>query len=122
MMVAAKKFIKLLYYQKFLGIFLILIGVPIFFLDSTVGSEMPLMVGLFTVLISTEKREDERSIGLKTTSLYIAFIVCYAIKLVTSNLYSHQILSWQLVEINHFIILVFAVSLMIYYFRLYIIK
>lgn len=121
-MITSKKFTKLLYYQKFLGLFLIVIGIPPFFLDPTPGSEMPLLAGLFIVLVSMEKVEDERSVHLKTTSLYIAFIIGYAVKTVTSNLYFNKIIEWELVEINHFMILVFFVALAIYYFRLYFIK
>src|SRR5688572_15083788 len=96
---------KYLYYLKFLGFLLVLAGVPVMMFDKSSGSEIPLLVGLFMVLVVSEKVEDERSSMIKTTSLYIAFIVSYGIKLVTTNLFTHDLIVFQLVEINHFLIL-----------------
>jgi len=118
-MVTSKTLIKLSHYQKYVGLLLVLIGIPTLLLDNAPHAELPLMVGLFTLFISSEKMEDERTVSLRINSLYVAFICGYAIKLITSNLYSHQIVGWHLTEINHFIILVFALALLIYYFRLY---
>jgi hypothetical protein len=122
MKTASKPALKILHYSKYLGLFLIIIGVPIMFLDHSSGSEMPLLVGLFTLLISTDRTEDERSVQLKTTSLYIAFMIAYAVKLVTSNLYDHALISFELVEINHFLILTLATANIIFYGRMYILK
>jgi hypothetical protein len=110
---------SLFHYQKYLGLFLILAGIPTMMLDKTSGSEIPLLVGLFILLIARGKVEDERSANLKVTSLYIAFIISYGVKLLTTNLYDHALISFELVEINHFLILVLALANSIFYVRLY---
>jgi hypothetical protein len=115
-----KSSLKVLYYFKFLGLALVVAGVPVLFLDKSSGSEIPLLVGLFMVLTGTEKTEDERSLVIKTTSLYVAFIVSYGTNLLTTNLFSHQIIGFQLVEINHFLILVLSIANIIYYSRMFI--
>lgn len=115
----AKKLLKVLYYQKYLGVFLVIIGTPIFIFSHGHGSEFPLMIGLFTLYTSLEKIEDERSLTLKTSSLYMAFILGYAIKILTSNLFTNGVIPVHLTEINHFIILVFALAVFIYFPRLY---
>jgi hypothetical protein len=74
------------------------------------------------ILVIAEKTEDERSLMIKTTSLYIAFILSYGIKLITTNLFSHDLIAFQLVEINHFLILVLALANIIFYSRIFIIK
>lgn len=104
---------------KYLGLLLIVVGVVAFFIDSSPGSEIPLLVGLFIVFVSKEKINDERVKILKSSSAYIALILGYGFKLISTNLYSHQAISFQLIEINHFLILVFALAISIYYLRLY---
>jgi hypothetical protein len=113
---------RLITFQKFIGVFLIALGIPLIFVDGSKGSEMPLLVGLFTLFTSPAKIEDERSLSLKTWAIYTAFIISYAFKLLSSNLYSHKMLPIEMLEINHFIILVFALSLVIYYIRFYTFK
>jgi hypothetical protein len=73
-------------------------------------------------LVSTAKTEDERSVQLKSTSLYIAFIVSYGIKLITTNLFEHRIISFELSDINHFLILMLALANAIFLVRLYVVK
>lgn len=68
----AKRLLKILHYQKYLGIFLIVIGIPMIIFVHEQKASFPLMIGLFTLYTSLEKVEDERSTGLKTSSLYIA--------------------------------------------------
>lgn len=121
-MTASRLIPKIAYYQKYLGILLLVIGLPVIFIDSAPGAEMPLMTGLFIIYISKEKIEDERSLNLKVTSLYFSFFICYALKLITSNLHSNGIIGWELVEINHFIIFVFGIALITYYLRLHLLK
>jgi hypothetical protein len=104
---------------KFLGVLLALAGIAIFFIDESKGSEMPLLAGLFMTFVSKEKIEDERVIFLKSSSAYIALVIGYGFKLISTNLYEHQALSFRLTEINHFLILVFALAICIYYLRLY---
>ncbi|WPP50721.1 hypothetical protein [Catalinimonas niigatensis] len=106
---------------KYFGFLLIIAGIPTLFLDSSIGAELPLLAGLFILFITREKREDERAVMLKTSSAYISLVVGYALKLISSNLYEHQIISVQLTDINHFLILVFALAIMIFYSRMYLI-
>ena len=89
------------------------------FLAGHKGSEFPLMIGLFTLYTSLEKIEDERSVQLKTSSLFIAFIAGYAITMLISRLHEFGLISLELVQINHFVILIFALAVSIYYPRLY---
>jgi len=104
---------------KSLGILFAVAGIAIFFIDKSKGSEIPLLAGLFMIFVSREKIEDERVKFLKSSSAYIALIVGYGFKLISTNLYEHQALSFQLTDINHFLILVFALAISIYYLRLY---
>lgn len=105
---------------KIAAFLLIAIGLPALIIDKTSGSDIPLLVGLFILLVSKERKEDERAIAIKTSSVYIALIVSYGIKLLTTNLYSHNFISIQLTEINHFLIMVFSIAIIIYYTRMYI--
>lgn len=104
---------------KSLGLFLVLAGIATFFIDGSKRSEIPLLVGLFIIFVSKEKIDDERVKILKSSSGYLALIAGYAFKLISSNLYEHQMLSFQLIDINQFLILVFALAICIYYLRLY---
>ncbi|RRA97551.1 hypothetical protein [Larkinella rosea] len=104
---------------KYVGILLIGIGMVTILIDTSAGAELPLLVGLFTLLISKEKKQDERAILLKASSTFLALTLAYGFKLLSSNLYTHQLISFQLTDINHFLILVFALALSIYYVRFY---
>lgn len=106
---------------KYFGLLLSVVGIPTMFLDDTTGAELPLLVGLFILFITKEKREDERAIMIKASSAYIGLVLGYSIKLISSNLYAHQIISVHLTDINHFLILVFALAIIIFYSRMYII-
>jgi hypothetical protein len=119
---ATKTVLKFLHYSKYLGLTLIIIGIPTMILDNSSGSEIPLLVGLFTLLVTTSRTEDERAVQIKTTSLYIAFILAYGVKLITSNLYDHALISFELTDINHFLILTLAAANIIFYGRIYILK
>ena len=122
MTTASKTTLKFLHYSKYLGLGLIMIGIPTMILDTSSGSEIPLLVGLFTLMVSTSRTEDERSVQIKTTSFYIAFIISYGAKLITSNLYDHALISFELSDINHFLILTLALANTIFYGRIYILK
>ena len=113
---------RILYYAKYLGLALTVIGVPTMIFDSTAGSEIPLLAGLFILLITKDRVEDERSAQIKTTSLYVAFILSYGVKLITSNLYDHRFIAFELVDINHFLILMLVLANGIFYGRLYVLK
>jgi len=106
---------------KYSGVLLIAAGIPTLLIDPSPGAEMPLLAGLFILFISREKREDERAVSIKSSSAYIALVLGYGIKLLSTNLYSHKLISYQMTEINHFLILVFAMAIIIYYSRIYII-
>lgn len=121
-MSSSKSSIRALFYFKFLGLALVVAGIPVMYFDQSPGSEIPLLVGLFMVLTGTEKIEDERSLTIKTTSLYMAFIVSYGVKLLTTNLFSHEIIHFQLAEINHFLILVLTIANILYYSRMFILR
>ncbi|GGH20677.1 hypothetical protein GCM10007423_01190 [Dyadobacter endophyticus] len=104
---------------KLLGWALVLSGICVVFLDRSPNAELPLLVGLFTVFIAGKKTEDERSQQLKSSSAYIALVLSYATKLISSNLYEHHILSFSLSDINYFLILVFGMAIILFYARLY---
>lgn len=106
---------------KILGLLGVLTGIFVLILDESRGAELPLLVGLFILLVSHEIREDERSATLKASAIRIALITGYAVTLLSNNLYDHQVIQVQLVAINHFLIMVFALALIIYYVRLYIV-
>lgn len=114
-----KNFANLFAAQKSVGIICIVIGAPLLLLDTYKGSEMLLLTGLFTLFTAPQKMEDERSVSLKTSSLYLSFILAYVFKILSSNLYSHHLFPIEMTAINHFMILVFSLSLVIYYFRFY---
>jgi hypothetical protein len=122
MATASKSTLKFLYYSKYLGLALIITGIPTMFLDNSSGSEIPLLVGLFTLLVTNNRTEDERSVQIKTTSLYIAFIISYGVKLITANLYDHALISFELADINDFLILTLALANTIFYSRMHIMK
>nr|WP_068890903.1 hypothetical protein [Pedobacter panaciterrae] len=105
---------------KYIGLFLIVLGTIILFTSKSPTAEMPLLVGLFTLFISSQDREDERSGAIRTSSAFIALILGYTIKLVITNLYEHQLIAFDLISINYFLIMVFALANIIRFSRLYI--
>lgn len=113
---------KINQYAKYLGLFLVIAGIATMIVDDSYGAEIPLLVGLFILLVTTAKIEDERSIQIKTSSLYIAFIISYAAKLIITNLHDHAFISFELTEINYFLILTLALANTIFYGRLYTIR
>jgi hypothetical protein len=118
-----KTFTRLSYYQKILGIFMIALGIPMLIFGKSTGTSSAtstvLMYGLFALLSAAEKGQDERSLSLKASSTFAGFFFGYTIKLVTAYLYEAYILSVQMTEINHFIILVLSLSTLIFYYRFY---
>lgn len=104
---------------KVLGLLAVISGIVVLMIDETRGAELPLLAGLFILLVSHEVREDERSASLKASSTQMALIIGYAISLLSTKLYDHQVINVQLIAINHFLILVFALALIIYNIRLY---
>jgi len=123
----SKRIHTLLFYQKYLGTFLVVVGLPIFlFLPpsnaSITGPEWPLLIGLYTIFFSREKVEDERSASLRATSLMIAFLFGYIIELITTFLYAEGLISWHLTLIKHFIVLVLALAVVIFHWMMYVKK
>jgi len=107
-------------FAKYIGLFLILLGIGILFTSKSSGAEMPLLIGLFTLFISNEKEEDERSGAIRASSAFFALIIGYTLKLVITNLYQHQMIPFDLISINYFLIVVFSLANIIRYSRLYI--
>lgn len=112
-------FVKLFTFQKYVGIFCIAIGIPLFLLNPYQASEMLLLIGLFMLFTAPQKIEDERSLSLKTSSLYFSFILVYVLRIISSTLFSYNLFPIEMITINHFMILVFSLSLIIYYSRFY---
>ncbi|MFC3197640.1 hypothetical protein ACFOET_08455 [Parapedobacter deserti] len=104
---------------KVVGLLAVIAGIFVWMIDETRGAELPLLAGLFILLVSHEVKEDERSASLKASSTQLALIIGYAVSLLSANLYDHQVINVQLVAINHFLILVFALAIIIYNIRLY---
>ena len=101
------------------AIVLIIAGIGVMMRDPSSGHEIVLLAGLFMLYVVKPKGYDERTVQIKAGSAYYALILGYGIKLLSSNLYSHKIIPVQLTEINHFLILVFAIALVLYYGILY---
>jgi hypothetical protein len=72
---------------KYIGALLAFAGVVIVIFDRASGAEIPLLVGLFLLFVSKGKMEDERMTILKSSSAFLALVVGYACKLLTTNLY-----------------------------------
>ncbi|WP_270089907.1 hypothetical protein [Sphingobacterium sp. SYP-B4668] len=115
----AKKNSNLFSFQRYVGIGVTILGIFVIIGDRSAGATVPLMVGLFTLFTSRERVEDERSVSIKTSSLYFALVIAYTIKLLSSYFYSEGLIHWQITEVDYFIILLFSLALVIYYFRLY---
>jgi hypothetical protein len=111
--------IKFGYYQKIMGIIMIALGIPMLIFGKSVGTSHMLMTGLFVLLTAFDKKQDERSLSLKTSSIFVAFIFAYVLKIVSAELFRFHIIPMELTEINHFIILVLGLTNIFYYFRLY---
>ncbi|RLJ77326.1 hypothetical protein [Pedobacter alluvionis] len=118
----AKTFTKLLYYQKFIGILLIAIGIPMLISSQSPESTKVLIFGLFILFTSWERIMDERLLSLKMTSIYFAIIIGYTFKMISSELVKQHIFSYELTSIDHFIILIFAVANVTYFSSLYLSK
>lgn len=115
----AKIFTKLLYYQKFIGIALITVGVPLSIIGKSPESTGMLITGLFILFTSWDKIMDERLISLKTSSIYLAVILSYTFKYISAELVKQHLVSYEMTNINHFLLMVFAVANILYYSRLH---
>lgn len=104
----------------YVGLILIVVGLTFLNNASTTSAEQLILVGLYTLFLSRIERVDERSKALKSSSIHIAFLLSYVIKVIVAALFGKGVISFELTEINHFLILVFTLALIIYYSRLYI--
>lgn len=104
----------------FISLFLVVIGIPVLFMSESANAEFPLLIGLFTLFITSQVREDERSASIRSSSAFFALVLGYTAHLVINNLYQHQLISFNLTSINLFLIIVFALANIIRYSRLYI--
>ena len=105
--------------QKYIALSSIALSVLYFILGNPSLATMHLLLGLFLLLTSTEKIEDERSTSLRTTSLYIALVLAYTIKSIISFLYEQQLIVFKITDVDHFIIMVLLIANILYYLRLY---
>lgn len=107
-------------FAVYIGLFLIVAGIPILFTSKSINAEFPLLIGLFTLFISNQAREDERSAAIRSSSAFIALVLGYMLHLVVNNLYQHQLIAVNLTSVNSFLIVVFSLANIIRYSRLYI--
>ena len=114
-----KTFAFLRSFQKIIAFSAIALSALYFILGNSSLATMHLMMGLYLLLSSFQKVEDERSSSLRYTSLYVSLIFAYTVKIVSSYLYEKQLISFQMTDINHFIILVLLIANITYYVRLY---
>jgi hypothetical protein len=114
----AKTTSKLLYYQKYLGIALITIGIPISIISKSENMSM-VISGLFVLFTSFDKIMDERLYSLKATSMYIAIIFSYTFKYISTELARQHIVTYGMTNIDHFIVMIFAVATITYYSRVF---
>jgi hypothetical protein len=115
-------FMKVRPLVKMLAVLLVAGGIGAIWFDSSQAAHIPLLVGLFMLLVTSDTVEDERSVQVKTSSLYIAFVLSYGFKLITTNLYQHELISFSFIEIDHFLILVLGLANGIFYGRLYVLR
>lgn len=106
-------------FAKYIGLFLTILGVFILFVSKSSTAEIPLLVGLFTLLVSSEKQEDERSGAIRTSSVFLALVIGYSLKLVITNLHDLKVIGFDLTSINYFLIMVFAMANLIRFWKLY---
>jgi len=104
---------------KYFGIALVLAGILLFWMNhAQTGSELPLITGLFLVLFTREKTEDERAQSLRANALMISFAIGYIIEVGTTYLHSKGVLAFQLSTPRYFIMLVLTLGILIFYTRL----
>jgi hypothetical protein len=114
-----KAFAFLRSFQKIIAISSIVLSALYLILGNPSLATMHLMMGLYLLLSSFQKVEDERSSSLRYTSLYVSLVFSYTVKMVSSFLYDKQLISYRMTDINHFIILVLLIANITYYVRLY---
>jgi hypothetical protein len=111
---------KIFFYQKPIAITMIVIGVPMALTSNSADSTRLLLSGLFFLFLVGDKIMDERLLSLKATSMYAAMFLSYTFQTTLSELVKYHLITYTMNNINHFMILVFALANAIYYFRYYI--
>jgi hypothetical protein len=106
-------------FQKYIAVGCIIISVLNYMLHNIPMAYMHLILGLFLLLTSSQKIEDERSASLRVKSMYGALVIAYSIKMLISLLYDQQIISFKLTDIDPFFVMVLCMANIFYYVRLY---
>jgi hypothetical protein len=110
---------KIFFYQKPIAVMMVAIGIPMALTNNDSDSTRLLLSGLFFLFLAWDKIMDERQLSLKATSMYAAMFFSYTFQTVASELFKHHLIIYKMNDINHFMILVFALANGIYYFRYY---
>jgi hypothetical protein len=110
---------KVFFYQKPVAIMMIVIGIPMALTSKATDSTGLLLSGLFLLFITWDKIMDERLISLKATSMYAAMFLSYTFQTITAQLFKQQYITYEMTNINHFMILIFGLANIIYYIRYY---
>jgi uncharacterized membrane protein HdeD (DUF308 family) len=103
----------------FIAVSLIVIGILVLFVPNTPLVEYPLLIGLFTLLTAEETIKDERSTSIRYSSIFIALISGYAIKILINSLHQFQVIEVDLTSINYFLIIVLAIANVTRYVKTY---
>lgn len=105
--------------SKYVGIALAIIGIPVLFIAQfSAGAELPLMTGLFLILFTKEKVEDERAQQLRSKAIMIGFAAGYILEVITAYLYERKMIDFHFQHPRYFIIFVLALSIIIFYAKL----
>ena len=105
---------------KYVGAALVLTGLPhLITQHAALGSELPLITGLFLLFFTKEKNEDERAQQLRASALMISFVVGYIVEIGTTYLYDKGIFPFQLQHPRYFIIFVLSLGIVIFYTKLF---
>ena len=106
-------------FQKYIAVGCIIVSALNYMLHNLPMAYMHLILGLFLLLTSSQKIEDERSTSLRISSLYGALIWAYGIKMIISLLYDQQIIPFKMTDIDPFFVMVLCIANILYYVRLY---
>jgi hypothetical protein len=104
---------------KYFGLVLALVGILILVIaHAHFGSELPLMTGLFIILFTKEKVEDERAQQIRSKAVMIGFAIGYIFEVITTYLHSEKIIGFHLQHPRYFVIFVLALSVIIFYAKI----
>jgi hypothetical protein len=111
---------RIFFYQKPIAIAMIVLGIPMALTNNDSDSTRLLLSGLFFLFLAGDKFMDERLLSLKATSMYAAMFLGYTFQTTVSEAFKHHFITYAMNNINHFMILIFALANGIYYLRYYI--